>query len=136
MKHWYQTAIVGTNDEGVHYTVSTQLFYIDDGRTMVNLADVFKNTGIGFATIQIRAFIAKHSIQMAKDRMTLPMAAADDVQAIMLEALAAGFGNDVKAEDVMGYVMHLKNVLKPNAMGAYLVERRKAAGEDAEPAPV
>lgn len=125
MKHWFNTAVVGEKEDGVRYTVCTQMFYVDDGVTLADLGDVFKNSGIGVGEPAVRAYIAKNSVMMAGDRMRRPMAKAEKIGDILMGALAAGLGRNVQVDDVVAYAAHLKNVLLKNAVGAYLAERRK-----------
>ena len=131
MKHWFVTAMSGTKEDGTTYTMCTQRFYVDDDRTMADLADVFKNAGISTKSIQVRAYIAKNSIVMTgTNGMNLPMADATKVPSIIMGALTAGLGGDVKPTDAMAYGVHFQNVLLKNAVSAYAVERAKCLGED------
>lgn len=132
MKHWFKTAMQRINDEGVQYTMGTQMFYVDDDMTLASLADVFTNTGIGLGDGPVRVYIANNSVPMVHDGVRLPMAKVESVLGIVMNALARGFGKGVDVQDAAAYVMHLSNVLAVNARGAYEVEYQKLYGEAGE----
>ena len=126
MKHWFTTAVVGENDDGVQYTVCTQKFYIDQDRTLVDLAGLFLNSGVGLAGMPLRAYIAKNSVGMVDDKgVRLPMAPIGQAGQILMGALSAGYGNKPNVQDAMAYLTHMTNVLAKNALGAYTVEVSK-----------
>lgn len=126
MKHWFTTVVVGENNDGVQYTVCTQKFYIDDDRTLVDLAGLFANSGVGLAGMPLRAYIAKNSVGMVDDKgVRLPMAPIGQAGQILMGALSAGYGNKPNVQDAMAYLTHMTNVLVKNALGAYAVEVAK-----------
>lgn len=129
MKHWFKTAIIWQNEDGVNQTIGTQMFRVDDSAVMASLADVFKNTGIGLNDVQTKVYIAKNSTQMVYEGAQLPMAQAELVPHILMGALAVGIGAGVKADDVMAYIKLFQGTLKANAVGAYLAERNRILGE-------
>ena len=127
MKHWFLTAVLGEREDGVPYTVCTQKFFVDDERTLVDLAGLFQNTGIGLNSWPLRVYIAKNSVGMVDDKgVRLPMAPVSQVQQILMGALAAGYGNQPDMQAAMAYLMRLQNVLAKNAIGAYQAEKEKA----------
>lgn len=127
MKHWFLTAVLGKREDGVPYTVCTQKFFVDDERTLVDLAGLFQNTGIGLNSWPLRVYIAKNSVGMVDDKgVRLPMAPVSQVQQILMGALAAGYGNQPDMQAAMAYLMRLQNVLAKNAIGAYQAEKEKS----------
>ena len=140
MKHWFTTAVVGAKEDGSKYTVCTQKFFVDDDRCLVNLAEVFVNSGVGVSGAPLRAYIARNSTGMVDDKgVRMPMAPIGQVSQILLGALSAGYGDNPNIQDAMAYMTHLTNVLAKNAVAAYMAEApiipSDAAGDQGDDGP-